>query len=184
MMEDLAMHLIEILMNSIHAGATKIFVTIFSSTKNDEIQIIVEDNGKGMDKEKAESVSDPFVTSRETRKIGMGLAFLKGLSEMCNGSYKLESGVGIGTVVEAKVQKSHIDVPPLGNLGEMSMAVIQANPDIDYKLQYKSDNDEFLFDTEIVKRELDGISLIEPDILLWIKDYINQGIAQIEEETV
>ncbi len=182
MMEDLAMHLIEILMNSVHAAATKIYVTFFNSEKNDKIEIIVEDNGKGMDEEKAKSVSDPFVTSRKTRKIGMGLAFLKGLCEMCNGSYTLESGVGIGTMVTANIQKSHIDVPPLGDIGEMSMAVIQANEDIDYKLHYVTDNGEFLFDTEIIKKELDGISLIEPEILLWIKDYINQGIEQVEEE--
>ena len=182
MMEDLAMHLIEILMNSIHALAKHISVVIKDSEKEDVIDVTVCDDGKGMSKEMVEKVTSPFTTSRTTRKFGMGLAFLKGLCELCNGFYTLESELGRGTTIHFSIQKSHIDAPPLGDLGEMSMAVIQANEEIQYTLTYKTDQKEFHFSTDEVKAQLDGLSLLEPSILLWIKEYINQGVNLIEED--
>lgn len=184
MMEDIAMHILEILMNSISAGATKLLLKIRNSYKDDVIEIEVDDNGKGMKEEVAKRAADPFTTSRKTRKIGMGLAFLKGLCDTCEGEFKIESEVGVGTKVFAKVKKSHIDTPELGDLGEISMASLQANEDLDYTLEYNNDSTSFIFSSEEIREQLDGVSIIEPDILLWIKDYINQGIKQAEEEII
>ncbi len=184
MMEDLAMHLLEILMNSIHAGAKKIIVKIINSTKHDLIFVSVLDDGKGMDEETARKAADPFHTSRKTRKVGMGLAFLKGLAEMCGGTFTLVSEPGKGTAVEATVQKSNIDTPPLGDIGEIMMDSIQANGEIEYELIYSDDDGQFTFSTNEVKEMLDGVSILEPEILLWIKDYINQGISKSKEDIV
>jgi hypothetical protein len=137
-----------------------------------------------MDEEMAKKAADPFTTSRTTRKIGMGLAFMKGLTETCNGSFSLDSEVGKGTTVTAEVEKECIDTPPLGDLGEISMETIQANPDIDYTLEYTTDSNQFVFTSMEVRKELDGVSLMEPEILLWIKEYINQGIEQAKEDTL
>ncbi len=184
MMEDLAMHIIEILMNSIAAGASKILLKIKNSIKEDIIEISVEDNGKGMNEETAKKAASPFSTSRKTRKIGMGLAFLKGLCDSCNGIFEISSEEGIGTKVKASIQKSHIDTPELGDIGEICMSSIQANEDLDFTLEYNNDKESFIFSSNEIKKELDGVSLIEPEILLWIKDYINQGIKQAEEDNV
>ena len=184
MMEDIAMHILEILMNSIKAGASKIILTIYDSLQDDVIAISVEDNGKGMDEAMTKKAADPFTTSRTTRKIGMGLAFMKGLAETCNGTFEIQSQVGVGTVVKATVQKLNIDTPDLGDIGEMMMEAIQSDENIDYVLDYKTDFNQFVFESETVKRELDGVSLLEPEILLWIKEYINQGIEQAKEDTL
>ncbi len=184
MMEDIAMHILEILMNSIKAGASKIILTIYDSLQDDVIAISVEDNGKGMDEAMTKKAADPFTTSRTTRKIGMGLAFMKGLAETCNGTFEIRSQVGVGTVVRASVQKLNIDTPGLGDIGEMMMEAIQSDENIDYVLDYKTDFNQFVFESETVKRELDGVSLLEPEILLWIKEYINQGIEQAKEDTL
>lgn len=182
MMEDLAMQILELLMNSIQAGATRIILTIVNSSVNDEIRIMLEDNGKGMSEEFVSRVTDPFTTSRTTRKVGMGVAFFKGLTEMCNGTFSIRSEVGTGTFIEASVQKSFIDTPPIGDIGEMIMYCIQANEDINYTFEYSTDYDKFIFQSEEVRELLDGVSLQEPEILLWIKDYINEGIMHVKED--
>ena len=142
MMEDLAMHILEILMNSIKAGASLITLKIRDSFNDDVIAFSIEDDGKGMDEEMVKKAADPFTTSRTTRRIGMGLAFMKGLAETCGGSFA-----------------------------------------IDYVLEYETDYGQFVFDTRIIKEELAGVSLLEPEILIWIKEYINQGIEQAKEDT-
>ncbi|MCR4951651.1 MAG: ATP-binding protein [Solobacterium sp.] len=184
MMEDLAMHLLEILMNSVKAGAGTLTLKIYDSWLDNVIRMTIIDDGCGMDEEMAKKAADPFTTSRTTRKIGMGLAFMKGLTETCNGSFSLDSEVGKGTTITAEVEKECIDTPPLGDLGEISMETIQANPDIDYTLEYTTDSNHFIFTSMEVRKELDGVSLMEPEILLWIKEYINQGIEQAKEDTL
>ena len=72
MMEDLAMHILEILMNSIKAGAKLITLKIRDSFNDDVIAFSIEDDGKGMDEEMVKKAADPFTTSRTTRRIGMG----------------------------------------------------------------------------------------------------------------
>lgn len=182
MMEDIAMHILEILMNSVKAGATLITLKILDSFDQDVIRIIIEDNGKGMDEEMAKKAADPFTTSRTTRRIGLGLSFMKGLAETCGGAFSLESELGVGTTVTASVQKLNIDTPDIGDIGEILMESIQSNENIDYVFEYTTDKGQFHFDTMMVREELEGVSLILPEILLWIKDYINQGIEQAKEE--
>ena len=183
MMEDLAMHTLELLMNSVHAGAKKIEVTITDSDERDEMVISVLDDGRGMDQETAERAADPFYTSRKTRKIGMGLAFLKGMAETCGGSFTLESAPGEGTLVRASAQKSNIDTPPPGDFGQMMMESIQADGDVDYEFAYITDDGRFEFSTAEIRETLDGVSILEPEVLLWIREYINEGINRVKEES-
>ncbi len=50
-----------------------------------------------MDEETVKKVIDPFVTSRTTRKVGLGIPLLKEAAEACNGSFELTSTLGKGT---------------------------------------------------------------------------------------
>jgi anti-sigma regulatory factor (Ser/Thr protein kinase) len=182
MMEDLAMHLLEILINSVSAGAKNIILKVFEKTDEDTIEMIVKDDGKGMDQADAERFVDPFHTTRTTRSIGLGLSFLKGLADMCHGSFSIQSQKGVGTEIHCSVQRSFIDTPPIGDMGQTIMSVIQANENIHLRFEYALDKKEFVFDTEDIKKQLEGVSLLEPDILLWIHDYINSGITSLSKE--
>ncbi|MBQ1468875.1 MAG: sensor histidine kinase [Solobacterium sp.] len=182
MMEDLAMHMIEIIMNSIHANSRNISIRILDSKLQNTIRMTIQDDGKGMSEEFVKKVTDPFTTSRTTRSVGMGLAFMKGLTEQCAGDFTIESTLGVGTTLTASVQKDHIDTPPMGNIGSMMMQCIQADENIDFVLEYKTDSNEFLFRTVDIREQLEGVSMLEPSILLWIRSYINEGIEQAKEE--
>ena len=51
MMEDLAMHMIEIIMNSIHANSRNISIRILDSKLQNTIRMTIQDDGKGMSEE-------------------------------------------------------------------------------------------------------------------------------------
>lgn len=182
MMEDIAMHLLEILVNSVSAGAKHILLTIFEKTREDTIEMEVKDDGRGMDQKDAEKFVDPFRTTRTTRSIGLGLSFLKGLADTCNGTFDIQSEKGVGTDIHCSVQRSFIDTPPLGDIGQTLMSVIQANENISLRFVYRMDDEEFIFDTDEVRKQLEGVSLLEPDILLWIHDYIDKGVTSLSKE--
>ena len=184
MMQDLAMHMLEILMNSIGAKSSKVVIRVRDSVRDNVIDMEVEDNGGGMSEEMVKKVTDPFTTSRTTRKVGMGVAFMKGLTEQCDGSFDIVSTLGKGTVVKASIRRDRIDAPPMGDLGEMIMYAIQADETINLDFYYTTDTEQFLFTTDEIREQLEGISLVEPEILIWIKEYINEGIVHAKEGMV
>ena len=96
-MQDLAMHILELLMNSIHANSFNIYLTVKNSIKENLIEIILIDDGKGMDEKTLNNVTSPFSTSRTTRKIGLGVAFMKALCDQCNGTLVITSEINKGT---------------------------------------------------------------------------------------
>ncbi|MFR7882047.1 MAG: hypothetical protein ACLU5J_11735 [Christensenellales bacterium] len=86
----------------------------------------------------------------------------------------------MGTCVTACMYTNSIDAIPLGDIGE-SIFVLVINPydiDIWVKMTFKDpQKDEFLIDTREFKKILDGISLKEPSIMVWIKEYIQSGLS-------
>lgn len=178
-MRELSLHLLDIAENSVAANASQIKIEVIEDTKSDLLQMSVEDNGKGMDAEMVASVVDPFVTSRTTRKVGLGIPLLKEAAEACNGFLKITSGVGVGTGLFVQFQRSHIDRMPLGNLGDTFLHLLIANPSIHWLFYYRVDDKVFDFDDAPIKRELEGISLTEPSILNYLRETIEIGIQAL-----
>ena len=175
-MPDIAMHLLDIVYNSIRALAKNIKITIEDLKKENKIEIIIEDDGKGMDEKTIQQVIDPFFTTRTTRHVGLGVPLFKAGVEATGGSFKITSKVDKGTIIHAIYIKDHIDTPPLGNLAETLVTLIQADENIDYYFQYKNDDHEFIFDTKQIKEILENVKINDPEIILWLKDYIKEGV--------
>ena len=102
-MRELALHLLDIAENSVAAGAQNITITIVEDLRTDRLKLAVEDDGHGMDAEMVAQVTNPFVTTRTTRKVGLGIPLLKVAAEMCNGGLTVESTPGVGTTVNGGV---------------------------------------------------------------------------------
>ena len=177
-MQDLAMHLLDIVYNSIRAKASLIKIFFKDSTLSNEIIMRVEDNGTGMNEETVEKVQNPFYTTRTTRDVGLGIPLLKIGALSCNGSFRLESKENVGTLIEATYQKDHLDTPPVGDLAETLVILIQANENIEYEFHYEEDKLVFDLNTVEIKEILDGVSIVEPDIIIWLKSYIKEGIGK------
>lgn len=177
-MEDLAMYLLDIANNSIRAMASIIEIILINSAKRDLLLLCIKDNGDGMDEEMVQKVQDPFFTTRTTRKVGLGIPLFKQGALMAGGSFRLESTPKKGTVIEASYQRSHLDRPPLGDIAESLVTVIQAGEDRTIQFHYEDDKRVFDLDTNQIKEVLDGVSILTPEVLLWLKTYIKEGIGQ------
>ena len=178
-MRELSLHLLDIAENSVAAGASQIKISVREDTRTDLLQMSVEDNGKGMDAKMVASVVDPFVTSRTTRKVGLGIPLLKEAAEACNGFLKITSQVGVGTTLFVQFQRSHIDRMPLGDLADTFLHLLIANPSIHWLFCYQMDDQSFELDDAPIKAELEGISLTEPAILNYLRVTIETGIRSL-----
>ncbi|HNZ82537.1 MAG: ATP-binding protein [Sedimentibacter sp.] len=175
-MKELSMHILDITMNSIKAEASLVEIKIEDSKKNNNLTIAISDNGNGMSEEVINKVTNPFYTSRTTRKVGLGIPMLKEACERCSGYLKIESKVGLGTTVFCSFERDNIDRAPLGNMGETIMTIINSADNIELLYNHKTDSGEFTFDTREVKEMLDDIDINDISILLWIKEYINENV--------
>lgn len=173
------MHLLDIIQNSISANAGKIGITIYVDELIDELGIIVEDNGCGMEKDFLDKVIDPFVTTRKTRKVGIGIPLIKTSAELAGGNLYLESVRGKGTILKATFKIGHIDRLPLGDVSETIASLIAASPEVEFRLLLKNGQNEFEFSTVEVKKLLVDVSITEYNVLTWIREFINEGVKKI-----
>lgn len=178
-MKTLALNILDIVQNSIRAKAKEISIEISESSKRDQYMIKIADNGSGIPADLLDKITDPFVTTRTTRKTGMGLSLLKQHAEMTGGSLKIESEEGKGTTVWADFSKSHVDRQPLGDMSGVLAILIASNPATEFKYCHKTDTGEYDFSVNEVKETL-GIEAISQNWLLNdIKEMIEENIRNI-----
>ena len=178
-MREISLHILDIVHNSIAAGADLIEVLITEDTKDNIFSVVIRDNGKGMDKELLESVIDPFTTSRSTRKVGLGIPLFKLAAENTGGSFLIKSEVGKGTEVTANFVHNSIDRQPLGDIAETMLGLFSSYEYIDFVYKHKLDENEFSVSTEEIKAVLDGVSFSEPSIYIWLSDYLKNGEKEL-----
>ena len=172
--------MLDIAENSVAAGAETIEIMIEEDLHSDRLRASIQDNGRGMDEQLLARVTDPFVTSRTTRKVGLGIPLLKAAAEACDGSLHIRSVPGQGTCLEVDFQRSHIDRMPLGDVAGTFLALLVAYPQVHWIFRYRAGRDEFTFDDEPVKRELEGVALTEPSILCFIRRLLQEGVDGVQ----
>jgi hypothetical protein len=175
---ELSLHILDISENSVQACAKNIEVSVEENIATDRLRIIIKDDGKGMNADQIMLVTNPFFTSRTTRKVGLGIPFLKEAAEATNGYLRIESQEGSGTTLIVEFQRSHIDRMPLGDLESTFMNLLVGYPKVHWIFRYKKDNEEFLLDDQTIKKELAEIPLSDPIILAYLRGLITDGINE------
>ena len=178
-MTELALHILDIANNSTRAGAENVSVSVSADTVKDTLTIIVSDDGCGMDKQLLARVTDPFATTRTTRKVGLGIPLFKQAAELTGGGLDIESRPGEGTTVKATFGLKHIDRVPLGKLGQTLATLIGGAPDTEFSLVYELDGRKYEFSTLAAKAVMDGVPLSEPEVSAYIGDMIDENIENI-----
>ena len=163
----------------ISAGAALTQVHVKVSHEEDLITITFRDDGCGMDEELVKSVTEPFTTTRKTRKVGLGLPLLKMTAEMTGGRMDIQSTVGVGTVVLATFGLSHIDRPPMGDVAGAWFSLVVMNPDTDFLFTYDYDGQVFTFDTREVREAVAPIPLNQMEISAWIQECLQSEINEL-----
>ena len=179
-MRDLSLHILDIAENSINAGAKNIEIGIDENIKKDLLTVNISDDGIGMDAEMKEKVTDPFVTSRTTRRVGLGLPLLKLAAEIANGKLRIESVKGKGTKITATFQLSHIDRKPIGKVSDTILTLVAGNPEVNIKFRHKRNGYEFDFcSLEFYeKKRSEGLSSTE--IIMMVKKHLNEYSSKIK----
>jgi hypothetical protein len=180
-MNNLSMHILDIVQNSIRGEAKTIEILIKENSEKNILVVGIKDDGKGMDSDLLDFVTDPFTTTRNTRKVGLGLPLLKHSAEQSNGYVKINSEVGIGTQVKATFQYDHIDRPPLGDISGTIILLVAANPDIDFKYVHHINNEKYEFDTREIKIALGDIKISDPKVRGFLKEMIRENLNEMCE---
>lgn len=179
-MRELSLHILDIIENSRRAGSDLIKIEIKELPGRNLLKIIIEDNGSGISKDKLKDITDPFITSRKTRDVGLGLSLFKSAAESCEGDFEINSKFGEGTKVIASFKYHHLDRAPLGDITTTLSNFIAANGeevDIVYRHQYEEIT--FKFDSREVKNELEDLSIQARQITAWIREYIGENLEEI-----
>ena len=180
-MRDLSMHVLDIAQNSIKAGASLVTVA-FERDEAGRLTFSVRDDGCGMAPEFLARVTDPFTTSRTTRRVGLGIPMLKQSAEMCGGSFGIESEVGKGTYIHATFDTRNIDCIPLGDICDSLLTLVVLNPNQpEFLFQASYGVNEALFDTRQLREVLGGVQMNEPDVIAWMKESIEEEFKPILE---
>ena len=184
-MDEFSLYILDITMNSVRAGASQIEITL--REVGEWLWFTVTDNGCGMTRTQVEKLKNPFFTTRKTRKVGLGVPFLTMLAEMTGGCVEITSIPAVnedtgepdpnhGTTLCAKFGRHHIDFLPLGNLPDTIVTLIQGSPETDFTFTHERENENTVrLSCKELKSILgDGISLAEPEILQWIRGYLQE----------
>ena len=172
-MKELSLHLLDVAKNSVAAGAAHVSITL-DEDQNGWLTIAIADDGRGMAPEFLARVTDPFTTTRTTRKVGLGLPLLRLTAEQTGGSLSIDSTLGVGTTLTARFQRQHLDCPPLGDLPGAVALLIQGSPDMELTYRHTTPKGEAALSTAELRDILGDISLAEPEVFAWIQDYLTE----------
>ena len=177
-MKELSLNILDIAENSVKAKATLTEIKIVE--EGDKLTLTIKDDGCGMTDEILKTVTNPFYTTRTTRKVGMGLPLLKLEAEFTGGNLSISSKHiseypdEHGTVVTAVFYKNHIDCTPLGDVVASITTLIQGHPDTDFLFNHKKEEREVLLDTRELRQVLGDVPLNTYDVIKWIEEYLNE----------
>ena len=181
-MRELALHILDVLENSLEAGAGQIELAVDEDAAADGLRIIVRDDGRGMDAETARRALDPFFTTRTTRHVGLGLPLFAAAAQRCDGELTLESVPGHGTTVTATFRRSHLDRAPLGDMTRTLLAFLLSERAASLRFVYRHrvDGRAFDLDTAALRAELDEVPFSHPLVRDWLGEYIGEGEAELQ----
>jgi Histidine kinase-, DNA gyrase B-, and HSP90-like ATPase. len=180
MLPELSLNVLDIVNNSIRAGADLVIIEVRIHKNDDVLVIKITDNGRGIPEDQLSKVVDPFFTTRNTRKVGLGIPFLKQAAEISGGNFKIESIPGKKTIVYASFGLTHIDRMPLGDICSTVYTLLLANQNIDFLYIYEVDGKEFQLDTRKLREILGDIPFDEPEVAGFIRDYLNENHREVD----
>lgn len=169
------MNVLDVAENSTRAGASLVQISVETDTVADRMTVTIADDGCGMSQEQVSRVTDPFFTSRTTRKVGLGIPFFKYAAESTGGSFAITSTEGVGTTVTAVFVLSHIDRMPLGDMNSTIHTLMIGHPETDFLYRYGYNGRSFTLDTRQFRQILGDVPFDVPEISEYIKEYLAEN---------
>ena len=182
-MKELSLNVLDIAQNSIKAEALQIDILIVEDENS--LTFTVTDDGKGMTREFLENVTNPFTTTRKTRKVGLGLPLLKMAAEMTGGSLSIvsrsrEEYEDHGTVVKATFRKDSIDYVPLGDIVGTVEVLVQGIGKENFCFLHEMPKGTVELSTAEMREMLGDVPLNSPDVVLWVREYLQEAYNEVK----
>lgn len=155
-------------------------VSLIKDDESDQLLLKIADNGCGMDQAMVDQLTNPFYTTRKTRKVGLGIPLLVQNCEMSGGSVSIKSEPGKGTDVIATFGLSHIDRPPEGEIDDVFVNIATGYPDADFVLTYQSPRGDFEMDTREIKQLFQGLPINDLDVVSGLKEIAKENIKALK----
>ena len=178
-MRELSLHILDAVRNCIEAGATHVDLAVTEDTGRDRLEILIRDDGRGMDAEALARVTDAFYTTRTTRRVGLGVALFAATCEQAGGGLEVASTVGAGTLVRAHLRLGHVDRPPLGDMGAVIQALACEADRVALHYTHEVDGARFEVSTRELQEELMDVPVAQPMVLRWIASHVEAGLKYI-----
>lgn len=177
-MKELSLNILDIAENSVKADAT--LVTVSLTQTGNVLTLEITDDGCGMDAETVRRVTDPFYTTRTTRKVGLGIPMMQENAEKTGGKLNIRSTEGEGTELTVTLDTKHIDCLPLGDLSGTLLSLILMHPDRpDFHFHGASPQGQCDVDTREIRQAAGNLPLNEPAIAAWLQEAIHEEINPI-----
>jgi anti-sigma regulatory factor (Ser/Thr protein kinase) len=181
-MKNIALHILDLVQNSARAKAGKVVVSITEDPANELYTLTISDNGDGMAEEVAKKATDPFFTSRTTRKVGLGLPLIQQNAERTGGSFVINSIPGKGTRLTASFVFSHPDRLPMGEINDVLVLLAVGLPHLRLVYEHKTPSGSYSFDTEAVREIIGHIQDSNQEIRKFLKEMIAENLKNINAE--
>lgn len=175
-MKELSLHILDIAQNSISAGAAHIRIRVDEQPAKNILRIVIEDDGHGMDQALLSRVTDPFTTTRTTRKVGLGIPLFKQAAEMTGGSFTITSRVGVGTSITADFVYNSIDRMPLGDMPFTISTLFGSKAGIDWDYEHRYIENTLTISSRDIVRQIGDIDFSQPEIVEWVTQYIGEQL--------
>ena len=179
-MREISLHIMDIIENGLDAGASLIELSIVEDRKERLLRITIKDNGRGIPESMLDQITDPFVTTRTTRRVGLGLSLFKEAAKRCDGTFEIKSKRGEGTLVRASFRTDHIDTPPLGDMAGSLTSLIVTHPEVDFVYTHEADGNRFEMDTRQIKKELDDVPIYHTEVMTYIASTIREFLEGLK----
>lgn len=164
-MNDFSLYILDLVENSLAAGASEIAVTL--ATVKDKKCLVICDNGRGVANVDTQLLLSPFYTTRTTRRVGLGLSLLDHLSKLCAGWVRIVPLRPRGAAVIGVFQARHWDLPPDGDLASTALVLISVNRHCRFLFRYGNCDGMVSIDS----RDLDEMGYLE------LKDYLGKAFT-------
>jgi hypothetical protein len=192
-LDEISLHILDVAENSLMAGADLVEIDLEKDALTDRLRLRIRDNGRGIAPEDLARVTDPFFTTRTTRRVGLGLALLLQTAEQTGGSFAIDSQAGQGTDLAVEFGLSHIDRPPLGDMAGTLINLIIGRPEVDFIYRQRilwdqaggwtppEESIDFALDPREIKAALDGVSLSHPEVIDYLRGSVAAGLEGLRD---
>jgi anti-sigma regulatory factor (Ser/Thr protein kinase) len=186
-LRELALHILDLIENSVTAGSSVVAVEIVVEPEWDQMRIAVEDNGPGLNVS-AEQAMDPFYTTKKGKKTGLGLSLFRFRIEQAGGELTLERSPLGGLAVRATLRLAHVDRNPLGDLASTLSSILATSTQLELRLRIRVEGRERIIVSSEVARELvlqgkrgsTGIAINRLAVARKVSQQIKEGLEALE----